>query len=243
MLLSNKSTWEHQDTRAPEHQKKKRAQYFTGVLVLWCAGAPTRANKEKGFTLVEILISLAILAMIVVSTFTIFRSASQSWQKGEVRSERYQNARNAISRMSAEISQAVMNSNSLCSFKGEKNKISFVSFVSSESGAFELSEAEYWLDSGKKTLMRNDDVDPDYDFTSYDHSDILSDNISELEFSYFDGLVWTDTWNSDKDKGINSPRFAGEAGLPKAVKIKIKVEDKKAKEGETFEVIARLKTA
>ena len=82
--------------------------------------------------------------------------------------------------------------------------------------------------------MRNDDVDPDYDFTTYDHSDILSDNISELEFSYFDGLTWTDTWSSDKDKGIS---------LPKAVKIKIKVEDKKAKEGETFEVIARLKTA
>lgn len=190
--------------------------------------------RVKGFTLVEILISLAILAMIVTSTFTIFRSASQSWQKGEVRSERYQNARNAISRMSSEISQAVMNSSSLCSFTGEKNKISFVSFVSAESGVFELSEVEYWLDSDKKALMRNDDVDPDYDFTSYDHSDILSDNISELEFSYFDGLVWTNTWKSDKDTGIN---------LPKAVKIKIKVEDKKAKEGETFEVIARLKTA
>ena len=190
--------------------------------------------RVEGFTLVEILISLAILAMIVTSTFTIFRSASQSWQKGEVRSERYQNARNAISRMSTEISQAVINSSPLCGFKGEKNKISFMSFVSAESGVFELSEVEYWLDNSKKALMRNDDVDPDYDFTTYDHSDILSDNISELAFSYFDGLAWTDTWSSDKDKGIS---------LPKAVKIKIKVEDKKAKEGETFEVIARLKTA
>jgi len=194
----------------------------------------SRTPIVRGFTLVEILISLAIMAMIVASTFTIFRSASKSWQKGETRSQRYQNARNSVSRMSAEISQAVINSNKLSKFTGDKNKISFISFVSTDSGVFELSEVEYWLDGAKRLLMRNDDVEPDYDFGTYDHSDILSDNISELEFSYFDGLVWLDAWNSDEASGI---------GLPKAVKIKIRVEDKKAKEGETFEVIARLRTA
>ena len=193
-----------------------------------------RANKKKGFTLVEILISLAILAIIVASTFTIFRSASKSWQKGEIRSERYQNARNAISKISAEISQAVINSNSLCKFTGDKNRVSFISFVTTGSGVFELSEVEFWLDTTKKLLMLNDEIDPDYDFTTYGRSEILSENISELEFSYSDGVIWTDTWNSDQALGV---------GLPKAVKVKIKVNDKKAKEGEVFEIIARLRTA
>ncbi len=207
---------------------------FTCVLVRLCPYTPKRVNKEKGFTLIEILISLAILAMIVASTFTIFRSASKSWQKGETRSERYQNARNSISRMSSEISQAVINSNPLCKFTGDKNKVSFFSFVSTDAGVFELSEVEYWLDGAKRLLMRNSEIDPDYDFTTYSHSDILSDNISELEFSYFDGSVWSDAWNSDQASGVV---------LPKAVKIKIKVDDKNAKEGETFEITARLKTA
>jgi general secretion pathway protein J len=197
-------------------------------------GRGQRRAEGRGFTLVEVLIALAILAMIVVSTFTIFRSASKSWQKGETRSERYQNARNAIYRISTEISQAVINSNPLCKFTGDKNKVSFISFVSTESGAFELGELEFWLDGAGRFLMRNDDVDPDYDFTTYDHSDVLSENVSELEFSYFDGAVWTDAWNTDQALGI---------GLPKAVKIKIKIEDKKSKEGEIFEVIARLRTA
>ena len=192
------------------------------------------SQNERAFTLVEVLIALAILAMIVASTFTIFRSASKSWQKGETRSERYQNARSAISRINSEISQAVINSNPLCKFAGDKNKASFVSFVSAEPGVFELSEVEFWLDGAKKLLMRNNDLDPDYDFTTYDHSDILSENVSELEFLYFDGAIWTDTWNSDPASGV---------GLPKAVKVKIKVEDKKAKEGEIFEVIARIRTA
>jgi len=201
------------------------------------------SKLSRGFTLVEILIALAILAMIVVSTFTIFSSASKSWQKGETRSERYQNARNSIYRISTEISQAVINSNPLCKFTGDKNKVSFVSFVSTESGVFELSELEFWLDGAKRLLMRNDDVDPDYDFTTYDHSDVLSENVSELEFSYFDGSIWTETWNSDQVLDIGSPSLTGKAGLPKAVKVKIKVEDKKSKEGEIFGVIARLRTA
>ena len=202
-------------------------------------------NRDyTGFTLVEILISLAILAIIVASTFTIFRSASKSWQKGETRSERYQNARNAISKISTEISQAVINSDPLCKFTGDKNKVSFVSFVSTESGVFELSEIEFWLDGAKRLLMRNSEIDPDFDFTTYGHSDVLSENISELEFSYYDGTVWLDTWNSDQALGIGPPpQSGGEAGLPKAVQVKIKVGDKKAKEGEVFEVIARLRTA
>lgn len=189
---------------------------------------------RKGFTLVEILISLAILAMIVASTFTIFRSASKSWQKGETRSERYHNARTAIGRISIELSQAVINDNPLSKFIGEKDSVKFTSFVSIASGVFELSEIEYWQDTSRGFLMRNEDIEPDYDFSTYDHSDILSDGISILEFSYYDGLNWANTWTSNVTKGIT---------LPKAVKIKIKVGDKKGREEEVFEVVARLKTA
>ena len=182
-----------------------------------------------GFTIVEILIALAILAMIVASTFTIFRSSAKSWQKGEIRSERYHNARVAIGRMSMEISQAVIIENSDARFIGQPGEVSFVSFVSSTEGVFEQAEIEYWFDSAQKVLMRDEDAEPDYDFSTQDYSDILADGISELEFSYYDGSIWADVWNPE------------EALLPKAVKIKIQVQDKKAKENETFEVITHLK--
>lgn len=187
---------------------------------------------RNAFTLVEVLIALAILAMVVASTLTIFKSVSKSWQRGEVRSERYHNARAAMGRMDAEISQAVINENSLAVFIGDKEKARFISFVSTDDGVFEPAEIEYWLDKDKKVLMRNEGADPDYDFSTFDHSDVLADNIAILEFSYYDGLLWNDNWDSGTEKL-----------LPKAVRIKIKVEDKKGKEGEIFEVIARLKTA
>ncbi len=204
---------------------------------------------ERGFTLVEMLIALAILAMIVVSTFTIFRSSSRSWQKGEARSKRYHNARMAIGKMSTEISQAVISENTLSEFIGEKDEVSFISFVSSASGIFELTEVEYWLDAGEKFLMRNEDTEPDYDFTTQDYSDILAEGISQLEFSYYDGKEWTESWGTEtaaedeEDEEGEGFKQEKENILPKAVKIRIKVEGKKGKESEIFEVVTRLKTA
>lgn len=196
---------------------------------------------RTGFTLVEILIALAILAMIVASTFTIFRSSSSSWQKGERRSERYHNARVAIGKMSMEISHAVIAGGANSKFIGEKKTVRFISFVSASSGVFELAEIGYWLDKKNCALMRNEDIDPDYDFSTQDSSDILADNISELEFSYYNGSIWSDTWDSDSS-GKEQEKDNYEKALPEAVKIKIEIEDKQNKEGETFEVITRLKT-
>lgn len=178
-------------------------------------------RSKSAFTLVEILIALSILAMIVASTFTIFKSSASSWQKGETRTERYHNARVAMGRMSKEISQAVISGNATGKFSGQKDTVSFFSFVSTSEGIFELAGIEYRLDNEKRFLMRNEDI--------------LAEGISELDFSYYDGLIWNDTWEPDAEEE--------EIGLPEAVKIKIKVEDKKGKESETFEVITRLKTA
>ena len=185
---------------------------------------------------------MAILAMIVTSTFTIFRSSAKSWQKGEKRSERYHNARIAIGKMSMEISQAAIAERSISRFIGEKEEISFISFVSTAAEVFELAEIEYWLDKNQRLLMRSEDIEPDYDFLTQDYSDILAEGISELEFSYYDGLYWNDTWDSDLAKEKVEPEQS-EGILPEAVKIKIKVEDKQGKESETFEVVTRLKTA
>jgi prepilin-type N-terminal cleavage/methylation domain-containing protein len=195
-------------------------------------------RDRRGFTLVETLIAMAILTMIVASTFTIFRSSSSSWQKGETRSERYHNARIAIGKMSMEISQAVISERGLSKFIGSKDEVSFISFVSRSSGVFGLAEIEYWLDKEDNLLMRNEDTEPDYDFSSQDYSDVLAEGISELELFYYDGLAWHDNWNS----GL-SGEDPGTGVLPKAVKIKLKVEDKKGKESEIFEVVTRLKTA
>lgn len=169
---------------------------------------------------------MAILAVIIVSTFTIFKSASSSWMKGETRAERYQNARIAIERINREISQAVILKTSQPTFLGERDKIGFVAFISSGSGIFELAEISYWLDNKKGILMRSIDLEPDYNLSSVDSIDPLAENIKSIDFSYFDGQTWKTSWTDS---------------FPKAVKVHLRVEDPKSKEGEDFEIIARPK--
>jgi len=187
-----------------------------------------------GFTIVEILIALAIFTMIVTSTFTIFRSASKSWQRGEERSEKYNTARVAIGKMKQEISQAIINNN-LCRFIGTPSEISFISFITTADNIFEMAEIRYRLDQTSHSLIRNEQLNPDYDFMTQDRSDILADNIDVLKFLYFDGTSWRDTWDSSLIENEDT-------NLPRAVKIHIEVTGKRDKKGEVFESIAYLKT-
>jgi len=137
-----------------------------------------------------------------------------------------------------------MDESGLGRFIGEKDEVGFISFVSTDDEVFELAEIRYWLDKDQRLLMRNQDTEPDYDFSTHDYSDILAEDISELGFSYYDGLNWNDSWDSDSTVAGEGTGLGETWGLlPKAIKIKIKVEDRKGRESEDFEVVTRLRTS
>jgi prepilin-type N-terminal cleavage/methylation domain-containing protein len=67
-----------------------------------------RTSYPKGFTLVELLVAVTILAIIMAAFFTIFKGGTAAWQKGEVRTELVQNGRIALDRMASEIRCALL---------------------------------------------------------------------------------------------------------------------------------------
>ncbi|MCG2677232.1 prepilin-type N-terminal cleavage/methylation domain-containing protein [bacterium] len=64
-------------------------------------------NRERGFTLVELLVAVALLSLIMVAFFTIFKGGTAAWKKGDIRTELVQNGRIALDRMASEIRQAL----------------------------------------------------------------------------------------------------------------------------------------
>ncbi len=64
-------------------------------------------NRERGVTLVELMVAVALLSLIMVAFFTIFKGGTAAWRKGDIRTELVQNGRIALDRMASEIRQAL----------------------------------------------------------------------------------------------------------------------------------------
>ncbi len=68
-------------------------------------------RRRRGLTMIEILVAVAVMTLMTVSVWTSFRSTAQSMRYAEQLQIRYAIIRNALSRMSAEISMAYLSFN------------------------------------------------------------------------------------------------------------------------------------
>jgi prepilin-type N-terminal cleavage/methylation domain-containing protein len=85
---------------------------------------PPRHTKN-GFTLIELMASIAILGVMSFLLFAAFDQTSKAWLQGESRVETYSSARAALDYMSRELAQAVVSTNYL-QFFGTTNAVAFI---------------------------------------------------------------------------------------------------------------------
>ena len=184
-----------------------------------------------GFTLLELLIAMTILVVILTSTYTLFRSASGAFSKGEVRSELYQQVRIIFGVAERDIASALPVPGKDHYFQGSEDRLFFVCPVAEQDKA-DLREVGYWLSNSDRTLMRHVDRDPDFDFTTADTHEELGVQIQRLVFSYYDGEKWGNSWDSQIEQG-----------LPKAVKIQMTIGDSRGKESSEFSTVVRIESS
>ena len=63
-------------------------------------------NKQKGFSLIEMMVVVVILGLIVLGLVTFFTGGAKSWVAGQSQLEAQRNARQAMDRMVREIREA-----------------------------------------------------------------------------------------------------------------------------------------
>jgi len=68
-------------------------------------GIKLKINR-KGFSLIEMMVSLGILSLIIIGLVTFFSGGTRSWVTGQYQLEAQRNARFAIDRMVKEIREA-----------------------------------------------------------------------------------------------------------------------------------------
>ena len=74
------------------------------------ATADSRTQKRRGFTLLELLVSLTVLSLLLVLVFEMVDKTRVTWTSAEARVSQFREARNAFELVTRRVSQAVLNS-------------------------------------------------------------------------------------------------------------------------------------
>jgi type II secretory pathway pseudopilin PulG len=198
-------------------------------------GRPHVLHTHSGrvaLTLVELLIAMAILVVVTTSSMVIFRGITRAWRAGELRTERYQQARLLFDLFNRELASCVANVRfpliGLDSAQEERlNEASVadeIFFVGTLPGRAGLVERGYWL-NGQQQLMCHDDEPADGEYRT-GASEVCGTQITEFDVSYFDGTTWLNSWDA-------RPLAPQAAQLPSAVHLVLGIGRENSKRYET----------
>ena len=194
-------------------------------------------KNEKGITLLELMVAMVITAIMGLAIYNVCKMAMDAWQKGEARTQVYQNARIALDRMSEEIRSAItLNKDYYPSgqkiyFNGTATQLDFIATAYAPIGnyydswregpndlRFDCCEIGY-SHSGE-TIYRRQQISGVPDTTSITSGGSereMVTHIKSLGFQYSpdDGSTWYPNWLETK---------TATDGLPRMVEIGITAE-------------------
>ncbi len=193
---------------------------------------------DSGFTLVELIVAVALASILILITSMIFKQASNAFSQSDARGEVYQNVRAAFDIIKGDISGATLNtryelfkafndvSASSYSTIGAKEGSDIITLLSSTPNLEDKPVAliTYYLktdnilykleNTGTNTLNSAISSFPNAG-TTYNE---LGLNVKTLQFRYQDSDgTWEDIWESGTNTAYQY--------LPKAVEVKMTVSD------------------
>jgi general secretion pathway protein J len=179
-------------------------------------------RAERGFTLLELLLALAIVGALVVIAFSAVRVALAAWRQGEDRAEAHQHIRGVALTLARSISAAYPDKAPRGDtptpgllFTGTESRLELVTqaapYPASIPVAFTAVVFELGDTDERRGLVIRQRVLPNRDpFT--DAVVVFNDpTLTELSFGYLDeGGAWQTTWDTETSKQ-----------LPRAIRISV----------------------
>lgn len=179
-----------------------------------------RARRARGMTLLEILVSLGIMAMISLLIYGAFDSMSRGRRGEALRADRARQGRDAVERIAREVQSAfismhtpmnqalITRTTGLVAENGaEFDRVDFTSFAhrrvvrdAKESdqaaiGYFVVKDPEV---DGKMDLVRREQAPIGLDFKRGGVVNVLAEDVERFDLRYLDPLTgqWLDSWDS-----------------------------------------------
>jgi len=193
--------------------------------------------SERGLTLIEVLISISVLALVGSLIYGAYDGMARTRKGLSGINDRYHQGRTAMGRMAREIQSAFISVNGqnvlnpvmqvrqtafVAADEGDMDRLDFTTFAHRRTlqNAHESDQCEvgYFVernpDTGLMDLLRREDKYLDMEPTKGGVVNILAEDVKSFDIQYFDDVMneWVDTWNTLNATG--QP-----ARLPKQVRI------------------------
>ncbi|MFA7706571.1 MAG: type II secretion system protein [Candidatus Omnitrophota bacterium] len=174
--------------------------------------------KPAGFTLVELIISGAIILLVSVTVYSVFASGINVWRKANQVQGKGHALRLVIEKMSREIRNTFRFST--IPFEGSENIVYFPQVVDSQ-----LSRIIYFIDEEENFCRRLQSYPEVFEKGESGKYDILISGLKELKFEYcyLDNASGEYEW---KDKWVKEEQDT----IPQAIKIEFTFEGQNGEE-------------
>ena len=184
-----------------------------------------QSSIPRGFTLLELMISLTIMGLILVLVFGAFRIGSRAWEKGEKDVEAHQRERVVLELLKRQIASACprqirLEDQDPFYMRGDSRSVEFVTCIpalaAGKSGMvyvrYEVREAG--ADGGKELLLYEKDMihlatDKDAGNWAEDDAYLLIPAAEEIGFAYLrpakdkeETSQWQDRWDPKEDPDL-----------------------------------------
>lgn len=211
-------------------------------------------SRQTGFTLLELIVSIAILSMVLVTIYSTLSMGSRTWEKGERDIEKIQRMRVIMDLLSREIKSAfpykvtpseLDTHKEFYAFEGKKDSLSFVSCVPLHGGSGKLSWLTFWVEEGEGLVVverdaLRSDIFKERETIDKDAMVVLDASVTDIWFEYYrreDGgtggetaeeETWEEVWDAEE-----------EGTLPQAVNVTVTFLEKATRKEAEDEVYTR----
>lgn len=205
-----------------------------------------RLSRHEGFTLLEVMVAVAILALMSALVFYSFSQTFKTIDIVRADSDLLRTARQVTSRIPQELSEAYLpdqfsSPNVTVKYefvaedRGDLDRVRFQAFAHTkyyqDANESDEAELEYWTEAdprhaGLYRLMRREDSTPDDRPNEGGTTLVVADRVKVFNLQYYDPNrdQWYDTWDTNRSDNANR--------LPYAVRLKIVFVDSDKRERE-----------
>jgi type II secretion system protein J len=187
-------------------------------------------SGRRGFTLVELLVTASMLALLGTAGYATLAAGTRSAQKARRVSDMVAHGRRALTMMATDIRAAVRHDEAGITaldaqFEGrDTDTIDFIAHRTRRSNdpeATDRCEVGYYIDTSERTeadwLLRREDATVDDEPLADGQALLAGPYVSELDLRFHNGSDWVDGWTDSEN-------------LPEAVRIGIVVLDAEERE-------------